>query len=125
MSQIIKGYLGVFLVLLLMITSIGVLSAFMGVISAQDLHGAIIDEVENSAYAKSVLEEAFEKTAQAGYQMTVTLFYQDGNRLFVSSKEEIPQDSMKASYARIELKFPLRIGFFQVNQNHVISGYAR
>ena len=125
MSQIIKGYLGVFLVLLLMLTSVGVLSAFMGVISAQDVHGAIIDELENSAYARNVLEEAFDKTAQAGYQMEVTLYFDDGGSNYISSKEEIPANSMKTSYARVDLRFPLKIAFFQVNQNHVISGYAR
>lgn len=125
MSQVIKGYVGIFLILLLMMTSIGTLSAFMMVVSAQDVHANIIDELENSAYAKDVLAECFDTAGQSGYELSVNLFYDDGTSCGISSLEEIPADSGNASYARVELKFPLTIGFFQLEQNHIVSGYAR
>lgn len=125
MSQVIKGYLGIFLVLLLMMTSIGTLSAFMMVISAQDVHANMIDELENSACAQSVLVECFDTAEKAGYDLSVHLFYDDGTSHRISSGEEIPADSGNSSYARVELEFPLTIGFFQLKQNHIVSGYAR
>lgn len=125
MSQVIKSYLGVFMVLLLMMTSIGILSAFMMVLSAQDVHAVIIDELENSHCAQNVLEECFDMAGQAGYDLSVNLFYEDGTSCRISSEEEIPADSSTSFYARVELEFPLTIGFFQLQQNHVISGYAR
>lgn len=125
MSQVIKGYLGVFLVFLLMLASIGILSAFLMVVNAQDIHANVIDELENSGRAQNVLEECFEMTQQAGYHLSVELFYENGASCQISSKDEIPENSWESSYARVEMEFPLAIAFFQVQQNHMISGYAR
>lgn len=125
MSQVIKGYLGVFLVLLLMMSSIGILSAFMIVVNAQDLHANIVDKLENSACANTVIEECFDKAKQAGYGLSVCLFYEDGTNCQIASEAEIPANSGESAYARVELEFPLQVGFFQVDQDHRISGYVR
>lgn len=125
MSQIMKGYLGVFLILILMMTSIGILSAFMMVVSAQDIHSNMIDELENSACAQNVLENCFEQAQKAGYELSVNLFYEDGTNYIISSAQEIPDVLEPSSYARVELGFPLKIGFFEFEQDHVITGYAR
>ena len=60
MSQVIKTFLGVFLILFLTVTAAGVLGAFYQMLHAQNLHAKMIDELENSDYAPLVMEACFE-----------------------------------------------------------------
>ena len=48
MSQIMKTFLGVFLIMFMVVTSSGVLSGFMTVVEAQNLHAQIINELEDN-----------------------------------------------------------------------------
>ena len=63
MSQIMKTFMGIFLLLFLMASSAGMLGAFLQVLKAQDMHAMIVDELENSDYCLSVLEESFINTS--------------------------------------------------------------
>ena len=47
MSQIIKAFTGIFMVLFLMATSMGILGAFVQTLQVQNLHGQVIDELEH------------------------------------------------------------------------------
>lgn len=49
-----KTFLGVFLIMFMVVTSSGVLSGFMTVVEAQNLHAQIINELEDSDYDSSV-----------------------------------------------------------------------
>ena len=60
MSQIIKVFTGIYILLFLMSAGMGLLGAFLQTLQAQNLHGMVIDELENSDYAPSVLEGAFD-----------------------------------------------------------------
>jgi hypothetical protein len=60
-SQIMKTFLGVFLIMFMVVTSSGVLSGFMTVVEAQNLHAQIINELEDSDYDSSVAQTCFEK----------------------------------------------------------------
>ena len=50
MSQIMKSFMGVFIMLFMSVTSIGILSGFLSVLSVQDLHSCIISELEDSDF---------------------------------------------------------------------------
>ena len=52
MSQIMKSFLGLFLIMFMVVTSAGVLSGFLSVLSAQNTHAAIISELEDSDFAE-------------------------------------------------------------------------
>ena len=55
-----KTFLGVFLIMFMVVTSSGVLSGFMTVVEAQNLHAQIINELEDSDYDSSVAQTCFE-----------------------------------------------------------------
>mgnify|MGYP001633974479 FL=1 len=61
MSQIMKSFLGLFLIMFMVVTSAGVLSGFLSVLSAQNTHAAIISELEDSDFYPSVVNEFFKK----------------------------------------------------------------
>ena len=50
MNQIIKAYMGVFVILLLAAVSGGILSGYLNVLTAQDMHAGIISELEDSHF---------------------------------------------------------------------------
>lgn len=125
MSQIMKGFLGVFLVMFLVVSSVGILSAFLTVMDAQDLHARVINEMENSNYSREVISENFEKAENAGYELEVVLYYEDGEQASCTGGEEIPDHPGEISLAQVNLKFPFRVGFFGINDQHTLSGYAR
>ena len=125
MSQIIKAYLGIFLILFLTFTSAGILSAFLTVADAQDLHASMVSELENSDFYPGVLKNCFEMAEDCGYQLEVTLYREDYTLAECTAGALVPADTFGVTSARIKLTFPLRIAFFGVTQEHTFCAYAR
>ena len=61
MSQIMKTFLGVFLIMFMVVTSSGVLSGFMTVVEAQNLHAQIINELEVTDASQITSSDEIEK----------------------------------------------------------------
>jgi len=124
MSQIIKAFLGVFLLLLLATCGIAIFSAFLSVIQAQNLHAEIVNQLESSAFHPSVLEECFEAADEEGYELTV-LLYEEGKYPYdISSVDEVPASTEDVDMARVSLDFPLKLPFFLVGETHRLTAYA-
>ncbi len=124
MSQIVKAFTGIFMVMFLMMTATGILGAFLEVSNAQDLHAAIIDELENSNYARAVLEECFAVAEEASYQLEICLYSNNG-LISCTSAADIPISTTTVSMAEVVLKYPFKIAFFDLNMQQKIFGYAR
>ena len=103
MSQIMKTFLGVFLIMFMVVTSSGVLSGFMTVVEAQNLHAQIINELEDTLELKLYMTDNSIRTVTDASQ--------------IASSDEIEK-------ARVELKFTYAVAFFGIKQEHVLSGYA-
>ena len=125
MSQIMKTFMGIFLLLFLMASSAGMLEAFLQVLKAQDMHAMIVDELENSDYCLPVLQESFEKAQNYGYDLNIILYRENHETYVCTKKEELPQDTADAEMAKVNLTFPFEISFFGISQKYSINGYAR
>ena len=125
MSQIIKAFTGVFIVLFLMATSTGILEAFMQTLQAQNLHGKVIDELENSDYSLSVLEETFQLVADYGVTLEVLLYLEDGSFLRCDSQDSVPESLGAVTMAEVALDYPVQIPFVGLDKSHRLVGYAR
>lgn len=125
MSQIIKAYMGIFLILFLAFTSAGILAAFITVADAQDMHAAMVNELENSSFYPEVLTECFARAEEAGYQLSVTLYQEDYTSAECTGVETVPKDTSKVTSARLKLTFPFRLGFLGISSEHTFCGYAR
>lgn len=125
MGQIIKTYLGMFMILFLTVTAIGILSAFVTVMNAQDEHARIIQEIEDSNYAPSVVQANFLLAEKDGYELTLTAPDDTGSQVRYTRGEEITEDLYQKDWVRVDLRFTFRISFFGIRQSHVLSGYAR
>lgn len=125
MSQIMKTFMGIFLLLFLMASSAGMLGAFLQVLNAQDMHAMIVDELENGNYCVPVLKESFEKTQKYGYDLEIILYRENHETYVCTQKEELPQNSKDMEMAKVTLGFAFEIPFFGIVQNYNVSGYAR
>lgn len=125
MSQIIKTFTGIVMVMFLMMTASGILGAFLQTMNAQDLHSAMIEELENSHYAKPVVQECFDAAKQAAYELEVCLYSETQAMVTCKSAADIPADMSDIFLAEVILKYPVQIAFFDLNIQQEIFGYAR
>ena len=125
MSQIIKAFTGIFMALFLTATGVGILNAFLQTLQAQNLHGKIIDEMENSDYAITVLDELFVDVNKQGAELELMLFLEDGTMLECDSQSELPELLRDINMAEVTLTYSVQIPFLGLNQNYRIVGYAR
>ena len=56
MSEVIKSYMGVFLLLLMTLAAGEILAGYMQVLGAQNLHSEILSELEDSNYYSGVVD---------------------------------------------------------------------
>lgn len=120
MNQVIKSFLGVFLIMFLVITSVSIISIFLEVMNAQNEHACIINEIENSYFNSKVIAQCENDARKKGYSVSTKVFYEDLEKIKQENKD--PED---AKIAKVELKFPINIAFWQLKQEYKLEGYAR
>lgn len=125
MSQIMKAFTGVFIVMFMMVSATAVLGAFLQILQAQNMHAAIISEMENSDYTRTVLLDAFDTAEANGYGLKVRLYQEYGESVMCTGAEEIPVDVSEVVMAQVTLSYPVQMSFFQLSEVQEIIGYAR
>ncbi len=125
MSQIMKAFTGIFLVLILTLCSTGILGVFFQTMYAQNFHAAIISELEESNYSKGILKEAFERADKEGFRLEVILYQDSDGALVCKDIQSLPNWYGEIDLAQINLWFPVKIGVFQVNEMAILQGYGR
>lgn len=125
MSQIMKCFTGIFIILFMTVSSIGILSAFLTVISAQNLHASIINELENSDFYEEVVRESFAKAEETKNVLVLTFYYSDNTSIEVTSEELDKYKAENVEMAKVDLRFNLNSGLFSLSDEHILSGYAR
>ena len=125
MSQIMKAFTGIFMVLFMTVVSMGLLGAFLQVSRARSFHAMVIDELENSDYNKEVLAECLHVAGENNYDMTITLYEAQGGYAVCKSAENIPEDIGSIDLARVDMGFCIMIPFLGVENAQNISGYGR
>lgn len=125
MSQIIKAFTGIFIVMFMMVSATGILGAFLQTLHAQNLHATIINELENSDYARMVLVDAFDRAEEGGYELRLQLYQEYEEYILCTAAEEVPDDLSQVTTAEVTLSYPVEMLFFQVSRKQEIIGYAR
>lgn len=125
MSQVMKAFTGVFMVLFLMITSTGVLGAFYQILHAQNIHAVMIDELENSNYAKPVMEACFQTAEVEGYHLQLSLYSEMDEIKTCTDASDLPEDTKQVSMAEVILEYSVEVAFFGIVNEQQLFGYAR
>lgn len=125
MSQIIKAYLGIIIMLFVAFSASGIFIAFLTVMDAQDLHQNMVTEIENSDFYPEVLRSCFERADENGYELTVTLYKGDYTSVVCNRREEIPENTNDVITARVDLCYPLAVAFYDIKEERRLCAYAR
>ena len=125
MSQVMKAFMGVFMVLFLMATSTGVIGAYYQVLHAQNTHAVMIDELENSDYARSVMEACFEIAEQEEYRLQLSLYSDTAEGKICTSSTDIPETTANITMVEVVLFYDIEIASFEIITEQQLFGYAR
>lgn len=125
MSQIIKAFTALFLVLYMMVSTLGLIGVCFQVLHAQNFYSAVVDELENSDYAQSVLIECFETAEKAGYELEITLYPAHDPYVQMHNVSDVARVTGAVSMARVRLKYPVQLWFFEIDSSQELYGYAR
>lgn len=77
MKEVFESFLGIFFLLLLMVTGMSVISASITAKNADANLSAYVAEIEESNFSKSVMEAVFEDGASRGYRISMVLYDED------------------------------------------------
>ena len=125
MSQVMKAFMGVFMVLLLMTTSAGVLGAFYQILHAQNTHAVMLDELENSDFARSVMKGCFETAEVEKYQLQMNLYSTSSEIKTCMSVKDIPKNTQDITMVEVVLFYDIELAFFDIAKEQQLFGYAR
>ena len=125
MSQIMKAFMGVFMVLLLMTTSAGVLGAFYQILHAQNTHAVMLDELENSDFAKPIMEACFETAEVESYRLQLSLYSTSKEITTCTNVAELPDNTEDVMMVEVVLFYDIEIAFFEIAKEQQLFGYAR
>lgn len=125
MNQIIKSFLAIFMSMFLVVLTLGILSSFLNVLAAQNLHALFISELENSNFDKGVIEDCFARANDSGMDLEISLYGTDNLEVLIDNQSKIPDNTQYVSLAKVDLFYENRVDFFGIMDRHVLSGYAR
>ena len=125
MSQIMKAFMGVFMVMLLITTSAGVLGAFYQILHAQNTHAVMLDELENSNFSKPIMEACFETAEKEEYRLQMNLYSSSKEIQACTSAVDIPKDTSEVTMVELILFYDIEIAFFEIAEEQQLFGYAR
>lgn len=125
MSQIMKSFMGVYMVLLLMTTSAGVLGAFYQILHAQNTHAIMLDELENSDFAKVIMEACFETAEKESYRLQMSLHSEAEEIRICMNEDELPETTENVKMVELILFYDIEIAFLDIAKEQQLFGYAR
>lgn len=110
MSQIFKAFLGIFLILLFVITMIGVITADQDISNARDFKNQVVTQIEVSNFSSQVINACKSSATDYGYELDTNTILDTNNR---------------AVAVEITLRYNYSIPFLNVFSNHTLHDYAR
>lgn len=127
MSEVIKAYIGIFLIFFLVFSSVTMIASALDAQEARSFENAVIREAENSGYSTDVLNACGKDAVRHHYKLKVILYHEDGrvNDLDYDTKDqEYSMDVSDVGMAQIRLRYPYRLCMFHQEIQHEICGLA-
>lgn len=109
MGQVIKTYLGIFIMMLLLVVGAGIVSAEAEICRARSFKTDVVAELENSHFHPDVIEACTQQAQDMGYELEIRT-YGDGGQV---------------EMAAVTLSYTYRIGPFHTASEHRVQGIAR
>ena len=110
MSQIMKAYMALFLLLLMAVSAMGIVTAQMQLIQAENMHKTFMTELAGCNLDSRVMENCFEHAKDMGCNLCIT-FYNAKKKVIFQSKR------MMWKLQKLNWKRPFSFQFFNSVKN--------
>lgn len=111
MKSAIETVIGIVVLTFMAVLGTSYITTSLNTQRAQNYHTAVMQELENSNFAQSVIDEEKTKATENGYQELKI--------------EKHTNNSTNQSYAKVILVYKYSIPILGQNETHEIVGYAR
>ena len=124
MSQIMKSFMGLFVVLMMIVVVTGLLGVFLDVVEAQDFHTNAIVQLQDSDCSLVVMKQLYDAAAEKGYRLTIQFAMSEG-LIESNSAAQLPAAVPDTATVIVRLEYPVRIIVFGMEKYRRLVGYAR
>lgn len=111
MGTVIKGFIGIFFILVNVVTGVSIIGQGVEEHAAQNFHADVISEIENSNFAPSVIQSCIAQAEKEGYELTVDNIIADADN--------------NVQMAEVTMKYKYDIDIFNVTAEKEKRGFAR
>lgn len=125
MGQIIKAYLGLFLVLLILISGVGIIFALFDVLYAQSFLASAVADIESADWDYEVVKNCFEEADEKGYEMDISLNGKDVQARTVHQITELPADLSGYRTRFIHINYRVRFLYALASINAQMGAYTQ
>lgn len=125
MSQIIKAFTGIFMMLFIMVTTVGVMRIYFETVQAQNFHASLLYELESSNHALSVLKNGMQVGKLLNYEIEYSFIKEGGGVVVCAKYQEIPRNVDDVEDVEVVLRYPVQLGFLGIDTKQELIGYAR
>lgn len=124
MPTVIKSFIGVFFFALIVFLGMGILNYQADVDRALSYRQDVVQELQNSNFAPSVMNACIQTGAARGYHVSIDVAAGDGtHNTYTSESPAVNSAEVVSAYVTVEYKS--RLPFLGVETANVLRGFAR
>lgn len=128
MKEVFEAFLGIFFLMLMMVTGVSLISASIDAKNVDANISAYVAEMEESNFSKSIIETVWDDAETRGYGVHMVLYYEDYtgtmNSREISSKNEIGTTT-DVYMAQIVIDFNYSFALYNNITRHTLYRFAR
>lgn len=123
MSQIMKAYMALFLLLLMAVSAMGIVTAQMQLIQAENMHKTFMTELAGCNLDSRVMENCFERAKDIGCNLCITFYKAKGKIAQCKEKGDLPVKTDDVEIAKVELETTIQFPVFQFCKKQKMVDY--
>ncbi len=113
MSLVIKTYMGMFLILLSLVTMLGSISMCIDVMNAKDFHNGVLAQIQEANFAPSVIEACKVSALERGYTLDI------------DDSSQLGEEKGEKGLVEVRMGYELGIPLFQLTEQFEMRAIAR
>lgn len=124
MPVIIKSFMGVFFFSLVVFLGVGIVNYQTDVNRASSYKQDVIEELQNSNFAPSVMNACIQNGADHDYEVCINVSSGDGSHS-AYTKNALAVDTSDVTAAYVTVNYKSRLPFLGIETSNCLRGFAR
>lgn len=124
MSVIIKSFMGVFFFSLVVFLGVGIVNYQTDVNQASSYKQDVIEELQNSNFAPSVMNACIQNGAAQNYEVSIDVSSGDGSHS-TYSESALASDTSDVTAAYVTVNYKSRLPFLGLETSNCLRGFAK